>query len=411
MKQAPSETQNPYRQLATYLPPILIFLIVLIGCFCFQYNQQFSMLTRAFLHGQLNFLAPIGGAGQDPVYYHGKIFWSEGPFPSVLLMPFFALFAVFHLFFYQGYLQTLLIVGVLLLVIKLARLLDYSAEDSIILGFGFCLGSVFIGVAVISASWYFAQVVTTILLFWGLYEFFRAKRQRWWLLGIICGLVLMTRATAVPIALFFMLELWLNRRPTSERLKALAQLVSPMVVAGLLLALYNYLRFQSPFHGGYADQLLYPMSAESQSYGLFAPIHIPTNVYSAFLRAPAAVAYDSSSWTLKFPFVENNVYGMSMFVTSPYLLYLLTQKWSTFDKQARHLLVAAAASALLVFSYFGVGLVQFGYRYSLDFLPAVFLVFMMVYRKRHTRLSRGMKFLLIACGVTNFYLLVPFIFS
>jgi len=118
---------------------------------------------------------------------------------------------------------------------------------------------------------------------------------------------------------------------------------------------------------------------------------------------------DNTSWTLKFPYIRNDIYGMSIFVTSPYLLCLFMQKWSSFDARARRLLVAALASGLLVFSYFGVGLVQFGYRYSLDFLPEVFLVFMITYRTSHKRLSRGMKTLLLSSGIVNFYLLWPLI--
>ena len=115
-----------------------------------------------------------------------------------------------------------------------------------------------------------------------------------------------------------------------------------------------------------------PGPSRSASLASFAT---PTNLYSAFLRAPVPLLRDQTSWTLKFPFVSNNPYGLSVFITSPYLLYLFTRKWSSFDARMRNLLIAISVSALLIFSYFGVGAVQFGYRYSLDFLPGVFLLF------------------------------------
>jgi hypothetical protein len=376
--------------------------------FVLEGSQQFSLLAHAFLHRQLNFLSPIGGMGQDPILYHGKIYWSEGPFPALLLLPFTALFDIFHRFFFQGYLMWALVVGVLFFVFKLARFLAYSKEDSFILALGFTLGSVFIGVASVSSSWFFAQVVTAFLLFWGLYEFYARKHKRWWLLGFISALILMTRPTAAPIFIFFCLELWQVSTKTHTRLKKFAQLCLPVGVAIVLLGIYNFLRFHNPFNGGYAHQLLYPTSAESQSYGVFSLIHIPTNLYSALLRGPIPVVRDSTSWTLKFPYIQNNIYGMSIFITSPYLLSLFSHKWSSFDSRARNLLIAALASALLVFSYFGVGLLQFGYRYSLDFLPELFLLFMIMYRKNHRNLSRGMKVLLLGSGIFNFYLLLPF---
>jgi hypothetical protein len=381
--------------------------VILITSYILGASQQFSDLARAFLHGQLHFLAPIGGVGQDPVLYHGKIYWGEGPFPAVLLMPFVAFFSLSHIFFNQGYLQWMLVLGIVWFVFRLARLLSYSGEDSMILAFGFVLGSVFIGVASISSSWLFAQVVTTFLLFWSLYEFY--TRKRWWLIGLICALVLMTRATAAPIVIFFGLELWQTAGKKPQKLIKFAPLCLPVLGAAGLIGLYNFLRFHSPFNGGYAYQLLHSYSAESRSYGVFSLIHIPTNFYSAVLRAPQPVLRTATSWTLKFPFIQNNPYGMSIFITSPYLLSLFTHQWSSFDSRARHLMIAIAASCLFVFSFYGVGLDQFGYRYSLDFLPELFLLFMMMYRKSHHGLSRGMKTLLLGSGVVNFYLLWSFL--
>jgi hypothetical protein len=318
-----------------------------------------------------------------------------------------ALFSLFHVFFYQGYIKFFLFLGILYFVYKLARILSYSTEDSRILTFGFTLGSVFIGVAGVSSSWFFAQMVTTFLILWGLYEYYTNKR--WWLLGIISGLIVMTRPTAAPLVLFFALELWQQRAKLSSKLKKLIALGLPILIALLLIGGYNYVRFQNPLSDGNNYQVLHEASAESRSYGIFNPIHIPTNFYSAFLSAPNPVQKTSGSWILKFPYLQNNEFGMSLFFTSPYLLYLFTKKWSSFNKQARNLLVAAGVSCLLVLSYFGIGLDQFGYRYSLDYFPEIFLLFMLVYHSQRSELSRGMKFVLLASGFANFYLMWTFI--
>ncbi len=377
--------------------------------FSVEGSQQFSLLAQAFLHGQLNFRHWIGGKGQDPVLYHGKIYWDEGPFPAILLTPLMAIFEFFRHFFWQGYLMWLLIVGVMFFVFEIARFFKFSKENSLILALGFCLGSVFIGVAAVASSWFFAQVVTTFLLFWGLYEFFAYKR-RWWLLGIICAFILMTRGTAIVLLLFFLLELWRgNVVPEGKRFKKLIELGLPIVTAVLLLGLYNFLRFHNPLNGGYMYQLQYASSDESRAYGLFSLVHIPAGLYSALLRGPLAVTRTTTSWTLKFPFIENNIYGMSIFVTSPYLLSLFFHKWSSFSRQARHLLLTVLVGAVWVFSYYGLGLLQFGYRYSLDFLPELFVLFIIIYRIEHRQLSTGMKTVLLGSGVFNFYLLMFFL--
>ncbi len=377
--------------------------------FVFEGNQQFSFLAQSFLHGHLYFLHSIGGVGEDPVLYHGKIYWDEGPLPAVLLMPFVAFFHIFHVFFFEGYLKWLLVLGIFYFVFRLARLLSYSNEDSLILMFGFALGSVFIGVNTVSSAWLFSQVLTTFLLFWGLYEYFTHKR--WWLMGVICALILTCRLTAVPIFIFFGLELWQTIHKNHERVRKFTQLTVPVIVAVILLGLYNFLRFHSPFNSGYEYQLVGQAQSESRSLGIFGLIHIPTNLYSAFLRGPVPVLRDSTSWTLKFPYIASNPYGMSMFITSPYLLNFFTAKWSTFDTRSRHLLIAIAVSALAVFSSYVVGLTQYGYRYSLDFLPELFLLFMIIYRVNHGRLSRGMKILLLGSGIFNFYMVWSFIIT
>lgn len=394
---------NPYRKALIFIVPIGIFVTVLVLGRIAEGSQQFSELAKAFLHGQTNFLKPIGSFGQDPIYWNGKIYWGEGPLPAILLIPFVAIFSIFHLFFYQGYIDWLLILGVFYFVYKLARILLYSLEDSLILAFGFVLGSVFIGVSVVSSSWLFAQVLTTFLLFWSLYEYL--TRKRWWLIGLICGAIFLTRVTASPVIIFFLLELWRDNKARVNRMRYLVSLVLPALGAIVLIGLYNVVRFGDPLNGGYGYQLLYRDSSISRSYGIFSLIHVPANLYSLLLRAPLTPLKANGSWTLKFPYIESNPLGMSMFITSPYLLYFFTQKWSIFDKRCKNLMIAIACSAALVLTFYGIGIDQFGYRYSLDFLPEIFLLLMIVYRKNHKNLTRGMKTLLLGAGIVNFYMI------
>lgn len=395
------------RYILIFTIPIFTVLFVIIFSIVSGGGQQFSNLAQAFIHGHLNFLSPIGGVGQDPVLYHGRIYWDDGPFPSVALMPFVALLDLFHHHFYQGYIQWVMVVGILFFVFRLARILLYSIEDSLILASGFVVGSVFIGVATISSSWFFAQVLTTFLIFWGLYEFYTHKR--WWLLGCICGMIFLTRATAAPIIIFFALELISYNKRRIGKVKMFSALLLPGMAAVIIQGVYNFIRFHNPFNGGFEYQLISRDSAEARSMGIFSIKHIPTNLISLLFRGPMPVVKDSTSWSLKFPFISNNQFGMSMFFTSPYLLSLFTNKWSTFDRQAKNLLAAITLSGLLVLSYYGLGRDQFGYRYALDFMPALFLLFMIMYKKSHNRLTFGMRSLIIASGLLNFYLLCSFI--
>jgi uncharacterized membrane protein len=63
----------------------------------------------------------------------------------------------------------------------------------------------------------------------------------------------------------------------------------------------------------------------------------------------------------------------------------------------------------MIFTYYGMGWYQFGYRYSLDFMPLLFLLFMTKYRAKNKKLSSRMQILLLGAGIFNFYLLLSYI--
>jgi hypothetical protein len=400
-----SKIRVPKLRVSYYLiPSLLIFILLMIIGINVEGSQQFSELSRSFLQGRTYFLTSIGGLGQDPIFYHGKVFWGEGLFPSILLAPFVAIFDLFNHLFYQGYIKWALVLGIVYFIYQLARKFLYTREDSINLVFGFILGSVFIGVASVSSSWLFAQVVTTFLILWSLYEFF--YRRRWWLIGMICGLILLTRATASPIIIFYGLEVW---QINKYKIKHLLQLGVPFAIGVIIVGVYNFIRFHNPFNGGYEYQLLSSDSAVSRSYGIFSLSHIPTNFVAAFMSGPVTVLRNSSSWILRPPYISNNINGMSLFFNSPFFLYFFTQKWKIFDKTTRNLIVSIILSCLLVLSFYGIGKDQFGFRYSMDYLPELFVLFMIIYKKNNVTLSRGMKFLLLGSGILNFYLLFSYI--
>ena len=398
---------KPYRHLVIFTIPVIILSFIVIFSIIAGGSQQFSELAQAFIHGHLNFLHSIGGKGQDPVLYHGRIYWDEGPLPAIVLAPFVWFLNLFHHFFYQGYLQWILVVGTLFFVYKLARILAFSQEDSFLLSLTFVLCSAFIGVAAVSSSWLFAQTLTTFLIFWSLYEYYAHKR--WWLIGIICGLIFLTRATAAPIIVFFGLEIIGQKTLIISKINNLVVLLAPVALAVMFQGLYNFIRFHNPFNGGYEFQLIGQESAEARSMGIFSIKHLPTNLYSLLFRAPIPVLKDSTSWSLKFPYIQNNIYGMSIFLNSPYLLFIFTNKWSKFDRRSRNLVVTILIIALIVLCYYGIGAQEFGYRYALDFLPEAFLLFMIMYRKSHEKITLGMKSLIIGSAILNFYLLLSFI--
>ncbi len=398
---------NTPKKLLVFVVPAILYLTLLIVGLAGEGAQQFSLLANSFVHGHSYFLQSIGGVGQDPVLYNHHIYWDEGPFPAVVLMPFVAFFNIWHIFFYQGYIKWLLILVISYLIYRLAIKINFDKTDSLIWMFGFVLGSVFLGVGSVSSGWLFAQIVGALLGFWSLYEYL--THRRWWLIGLLSGCLLLTRIPAESILVFYLLVIVLAKTDWKLKRKQLFQLLVFVVAAFIIMGAYNWQRFGSPLNNGNQYQLLSQASSEARSMGVFSPNHIPTNLYTLVLRAPTTKLATSSSWSLKFPWIQNNPLGVSIFITSPWLLYFFTKRWSKYPREAKYLVIASLVGLITILCYFGDGADQLGYRYTLDFMPMLFLALMMIYRKNTGRLTTGMKILLLGSGVTNFFLLASYI--
>jgi hypothetical protein len=355
-------------------------------------DQQFSYLAKSFLEGKLYFLEQPG-KWDDTAPYEGKYYWPLGPFPAVLLVPFVYIFDLFDIFFKQLYLQVWLIFGIFCSTFILARRNDFSKFDSAFLAIAFFFS--FLGVMLVPTSWPYAQVVTTFLLFLSILEY--TSKKRYWMIGSLMGLVLITRMTAALGIIFFCFDI-LHRSKT--KIKDLLYLLAPFGMMGLILATYNFARFENIFEQGYSYQLLSDISTRTRDYGLFGFVHLPANLYYFLLSGPLPVFKESASHVLKYPFVRADPWGMSVLVTSPYFLYLFFQKY--YNWESKSLLVTALFISVPMFLWYSTGYMQFGYRLSLDFFP--FLHFLLISVMEKKVLSKKFKLLILTSACFNTYL-------
>lgn len=370
----------------------------------FTKDQHFTLLANSLLSGKLYFTDPLpSGADAAPAY--GRLFWPLGPFPAVLIVPGQFVLKTFDLFFYQGYINFFLGILVFILAFRISRKFMYSAEDAFCLSSAFCLASAFVGVWILPWSWFYAQTVAVVLLFMTMYEFIGKKRH--WLLGLLIGLTLLTRASAAMFGIVILLELAASKEDLRTKAKKLLLLACPIAIAVVLFFGYNYLRFGDVLEQGYSRQILTGTSFSNRSFGLISLRHLPGNLYYSLINLPTPVFYDGSK-VMKFPFLKTDPWGMSIFLTSPYLFCLF---WFGYkDKLSKYLLISVIAAAVPVYLYYGIGFMQFGYRYSLDFMPLLFLLLVKNYRERYGELSPSFKKGITISVCLNFYLLATFIF-
>jgi len=399
-----------------------------------QQDQQFVDLARSFIQGKLYFIYPItpfstsvtlykdaithGNFDQykntdtflysDSSFYKGRWYWPLGPFPSILMLPVVFLADTVGFVPKHDLLNSILFLVIAICFYYIAKKNGFKKHDAIILASGFCFGSVLYSMALSPSGWYFAHIVTTALIVASLLEYWTKRRPV--VIGILMGLVVATRMTAGLGLLFFMaadcLELYKN---TNVKIifKRMLYYCIPFAISLVVLAIYNYFRFDSFFDKGYSLQSIRTSLAQAKSYGLLSFIHLPGNLYYAFLSMPTPVFKDQISHVLKYPFIQNNPWGISIFFTSPYLISLF---FFDYKKTISKLLIGiSAVVAIPVFLYYGIGFSQVGYRYALDFLPFLFTLFMIEYKeKRPQGLSMAMQAVLIMSGFIVLYLNVAY---
>jgi hypothetical protein len=104
-----------------------------------------------------------------------------------------------------------------------------------------------------------------------------------------------------------------------------------------------------------------PFLEQQRALGLFAIAHLSMNLDYLFFHLPRLIAEP--------PFFKPDGLGLSIFLTSPGLLYAVRADW----RRSSSWLLLGAAIAVLVPSllYYGGGWLQYGYRYALDSVPFV----------------------------------------
>lgn len=261
---------------------------------------------------------------------------------------------------------------------------------TIALGFG----SVLFFSAVGGKVWYTAHVVGVALAAGYVTASIEARRPA--LAGALLGLAALTRAPMAFMLPLFLWELWRTlpanqgrsgaRAPRLLLQQALPRLVrfaAPLVALAALAMAYNHARFGSftEFGHSYLDVR---QQQQIETWGLFSYHYLSRNLAVALTLLPELPG--------RAPWLQHSGHGLALWVTSPILLTLLWPRTSS--PITRGLWLSVAAVAVPTLFYQNSGWVQFGYRFSLDYM-VLLIALLAVSGRPLTRLSQG----LIALGV------------
>jgi hypothetical protein len=347
--------------------------------------DYFVRLADGFLHGRL-------GVDEAPSWLNelipaGPNLWyvPYPPMPAILLVP---LVAIFGTGLHQQIVSSLLggvTVGLAWLVLGQFAL-TVSRRFLLTLVFGF--GTVLWYVAEVGSVWYFAHVVAVMF---SLGAILLAMRQQWpFVAGLLLGCATTSRLPVGLTAPFILAMLvgvgWPPRVPAGwlESLRRTVLFGLGLALPVGLYALYNVARWGTPLDQGYVQipgVLEDPIYAQ---HGILSIWYLPRHLYAIFLR----------SWNFVDdpPFLQPSWWGLSLFLTTPLFLWLGRARLR--DPRVLWAVVGIALALIPIVTHGNIGISQFGYRFSLDVQPLLFVVLA-------TAFERGMSRAAVLAALTS----------
>ncbi len=356
---------------------------------------QFVYQAEAFLHGQTALTVPPPNLN-DWARVGSRWYVSFPPFPAVVMAPFVALFG----FQFNDVSFTILFaaLNVALFFLVLRRLSrtgesSRSERENAILALLFAFGTVNFYCSIRGEVWFTAEVMGVTLTCLYLLAAHRAAHPA--LAGLALGCAAITRTPLAFAVVFFALELFVPsgwpsvaelRSRRTEIVEKGLQFSGGLLAVAIPMMWMNYVRFGKASEFGHSHLFNNRVNTDVARWGLFNVHYLWRNLRAAFLLLP-----DPS---LPGGF---DPHGMSLFITTPLFLLLL---WPQLRPRLHWpLWLTVAAVCLPGFFYQNDGWRQFGFRFSLDYTPYLFLLLAVGGR----RLGRGFWLLGIAGLAVNLW--------
>jgi hypothetical protein len=372
-----------------FLPVAVIFITtfflyahfaVLIGWVNKTKYSFWDLLAGAFIQGQLYLTNPP--YIHDLTFYNGNWYVPMPPLPAILLMPLAYMIGAedistsyFSIVFsaFNG-----VLVFLILRNINDRKWIQISQSGIFLLVTLFLYGTPHLWVGISGRGWYVSQILTVLFLALAIYSALRSWSP--WLVGTFLAIAMTARPNSLmtwPFVFAISMQILKENQGKIDLLQAInwsTKTVFPIVFAIFALLAYNYLRFDNFLDFGYTtvnagSDIVYNV----QTWGMFSPHFIPKNLMVMFFKMPWINS--DSRWP-----IEPSATGMSVFLTTPALFYLLhryPKQWWIIGAW-----VAVLFNIILLSLYSNTGAHQFGYRYILDMLvPLIALLAVGMHKK------------------------------
>jgi hypothetical protein len=294
-------------------------------------------------------------------------YMSFPPFPTLLMLPSAAISGRAGDDVIPTLIVAALILPLTLLVLRrlaAAGLSQRTVREDLWLVATLAFGTVMFFSAVQGKVWYTALVVGVVLML--LYAWASIEAKHPIIAGLALGAAALTRtpmAFAVPL---FALELWRvygGRERWRDMIPSALRFTIPIVTFALAGMIYNAIRFGAPTEFGHT-YLDVRQQSQIEQYGLASYHYLGRNLAVALTLLPELPG--------RAPWLQIGGHGLAIWVTTPLLLYVVWPREKPPIYRALWVTVACVAAPSLL--YMNTGWVQFGYRFSLDYMVLLIML-------------------------------------
>jgi hypothetical protein len=298
----------------------------------------------SFLHGHTWIDLPPCCIEHAP--FNGKFYQLHPPLPSMLLVPFVAIWG--NATNQNAASVTIAAVSVALAWLMLGRM-KFTLNARVWLTIFFGAGTIIWHEATDGGSWEVTMVVAVAFTMVALAEYFGDARPT--IIGFGAGLAALARYDLALVWPIWMLLTYL-KRPSLRELRWLAP--------GFALAAVIYVVFNEVRYGSIFDRSIFLFAPDNPHK--FSVTYLPFNLFTLLFMSPA--------FNQNFPYLHPGGSGQALILTSPAFVLAFRPSFRSLVPSA--LLVAAVISIIPSLFYFTNGFVQFGTHHYVHAFPFLF---------------------------------------
>jgi 4-amino-4-deoxy-L-arabinose transferase-like glycosyltransferase len=338
----------------------------------FYYNNgnhnAYIHFAQSLLKGDLNLPSTIPDVG-DLAYFDGKYYLPYPPLPGIILVPFVAIFGAGHV--NTVAIATAMACICLYLLHNILSKLKISQEyipwliAATVFGTGFWF-------ALFTTHHVYAFAHITSFLFQLLAINEILGKRRWWFVGIFIGCTFLTRQFTIFYVLFALGYMYYLHKAQQEKI-SIKNILALVLSIGFFVVLYlgyNYIRFGNALDSGY-DHIVFigVLKERVQQYGVFSSKYFLYNLYASLIKGFNINFQGNTYLNIK----DMDLWGTSLLSASPFIIASVKANLPRLLKLAAWVTILTIFTGQLFYHNNGYEQVNTS-RFSLDFLPLVFVL-------------------------------------